>query len=193
MGWFSHQRVEIYHMSTIFNAYYIPEFRSMKTTRFPCHRWPRRFKTMRAQNCSNSDFFEALFMKPEKTTSIKGLRTHQPTENLPQQITVHCLMEATLRTENFSKRLAGSAQVHAVHSAEPVPMITGFGFGVWKEKRFKRVLPSAKWCQNGINTSVCTPGSAQKHPALCGTGANYQPSELVESVLVPQESTLQNG
>ena len=44
---------------------------------------------------------------------------------------------------------------------------------VWKEKRFERVLPSTKCFQNGINTSVCTPGSAPKHPAVCGTGANY--------------------
>ncbi len=45
---------------------------------------------------------------------------------------------------------------------------------VWKEKHFERVLPSTKCFQNGINTSVCTPGSAPKHPAVCGTGANYR-------------------
>ena len=68
-------------------------------TRFPFHRWPRRFKTMQAQNCANSEYF---FEASPKKLQIKGLRTHQPTENLPQQITVHCLIEAALRTGNFS-------------------------------------------------------------------------------------------
>ena len=44
---------------------------------------------------------------------------------------------------------------------------------VWKEKHFKRVLPSTKCCQNGVNTHVCRPGSAPKHAAVCGTLANY--------------------